>query len=506
MRLAAIDVGSNSLHMVIAQADPDGGVTTLWRMKEMVGLGRMSFPSKRLSVAAMDAAIATLDRFQLAATRRDCEKVLAIATSAVREAENGGDFLERVRTEIGMTVRVVSAKEEARLIYLGAHHGVDMKTFPNLFIDIGGGSVEFIVADDHAPLLLESRKLGAARMTAQYVHSDPITPKELQNLVNHFDTELTPVLDAVKDFRPRSVIGTSGTIENLAVMTVALYGGEPGVILRKPFEKLVDRLIASRSKDRANLQGLDDQRKDQVVAGAVLVREIFRRITNDKIILCRSALREGILLDYLSRHLPDLEIRKIIPDERRRSVLDLARRCEWHQQHSEHVTKLALSLFDQLKSLHGMGAAERELLEYAGLLHDIGWHISKEKHHRHSLYLIQNGGLKGFTPDEIAIIGNIARYHRGSPPKAEHEAYVVLSPAAKHIVRVAAGLLRIADGLDRSHASVVSGVRAKTRTKGVLTLLAKGRGDMELELWGANRKADMLAAALDRDIIFDRDG
>lgn len=505
MRLAAIDVGSNSLHMVVAQADPDGGVTTLWRMKEMVGLGRMSFPSKKLSASAMDAAIAALRRFNDAAKRRDCEKVLAIATSAVREAENGGDFLERARAEIGMTVRVVSAKEEARLIYLGARHGVELKSFPNLFVDIGGGSVEFIVADDKAPLLLESRKLGAARMTAQHVHSDPIAPKELQTLVGQYDEQLTPIFHRVKELRPRSVIGTSGTIENLCAMTVALYGGEPGVLLRKPFEKLVDRLIASRTKDRAKLQGLDDQRKDQVVAGAVLVREVFRRMTGDRIVLCKSALREGILLDYLSKHLPDLEIRKIVPDERRRSVLDLARRCEWHQTHSEHVTKLALSLFDQLKSLHKLGPAERELLDYAGLLHDIGWHISKEKHHRHSLYLIQHGGLKGFTPAEVQLIGNIARYHRGSPPKTEHEAYVALDPTAKRVVRVAAGLLRVADGLDRSHAAVVSAVKAKTRTEGVVTLLAKGRGDMELELWGANRKADMLAAALDRKVVFERD-
>ncbi len=505
MRLAAIDVGSNSLHMAIAQADADGGITTLWRMKEMVGLGRMSFPSKRLSTAAMDAAIATLDRFQQAAARRDCEKVLAVATSAVREAENGGDFLERVRTEIGMTVRVVSAREEARLIYLGARHGVELKTFPNLFIDIGGGSVEFIVADEKQPLLLESRKLGAARMTAQYVHSDPITGKELKSLIAHYDAEMGPIVESARKLRPRKTIGTSGTIENLIVMTVALYGGEPNVLVRKPFEKLVDRLIDSRSKDRAKLKGLDDQRKDQVVAGAVLVREFFRKMDIDQIVLGRSALREGILLDYLSRHLPDLEIRKTIPDERRRSVLDLARRCEWHQTHSEHVTRLALSLFDQLKSIHGLGAAERHLLEFAGLLHDIGWHIAKEKHHRHSMYLIQHGGLKGFTDEEIAIIANVARYHRGSPPKAEHEAYVDLSPRAKRIVRAAAGLLRVADGLDRSHANVVADVRAKARPKDGLALLVKGRGDMELELWGAKRKADMLAAALDRDVLIERD-
>lgn len=505
MRIAAIDVGSNSLHMVIAQVDPDGGVTTLWRVKEMVGLGRMSFPSKKLSPTAMNAAIASLGRMKQAAQRRECEQILAVATSAVREAENGGDFLERVRAEVGMSVRVVSAREEARLIYLGARHGVELKSFPNLFIDIGGGSVEFIVADEDKPLILESRKLGAARMTAQLVHSDPIVKKELKALVAHYRAELEPLAKAIKPLRPRKVVGSSGTIENLAAMTAALYGSDPSFIEREPFEDLVDLLIDSRSKDRAKLAGLDDQRKDQVTAGAVLVREIMREMNVERIMVCRSALREGILLDYLSRHLPQLEIRRRVPDVRRRSVLDLARRCEWHQTHSEHVTRLTLSLFDQTRSLHKLGAAERELVEYGALLHDIGWHISKDKHHRHSLYLIQNGGLKGFTDEEIQIIGNIARYHRGSMPKVEHEAYVGLSPSAKRIIAVASGLLRIADGLDRSHAGVVVEARAKSRGKDRLTLLIKGRGDIELELWGARRKMDMLEKALDRRIEFERD-
>src|SRR5665213_1769865 len=180
LRLAAIDVGSNSLHMVIAQADPDGAVTTLWRMKEMVGLGRMSFPSHHLSKEAMDRAIGALARFQQVAKIRGCEKILAVATSAVREAENGGDFLVRVRRELNVPIRVVSARDEARLIYLGVRHATDLGTRPHFILDIGGGSVEFIVADASKPMLLESRKLGSSRMTAKVVHSDPISPDDLK--------------------------------------------------------------------------------------------------------------------------------------------------------------------------------------------------------------------------------------------------------------------------------------------------------------------------------------
>jgi len=194
LRLAAIDVGSNSLHMIVAQIGVDGAVTTLWRAKEMVGLGRMSFPSHRLTRESMDQAILALRRFQQEAYTRHCEKIVAVATSAVREASNGGDFILRARRELGINIRVVSAKDEARLIYLGVRHAADLKGGPHFIMDIGGGSVEFIVADEHRPLLLESRKLGAARMTAQFVKSDTIHVDELEALLQQYDKELAPVI------------------------------------------------------------------------------------------------------------------------------------------------------------------------------------------------------------------------------------------------------------------------------------------------------------------------
>lgn len=502
MRLAAIDVGSNSLHMVIAQADPDGAVTTLWRMKEMVGLGRMSFPSHRLSKEAMDRATTALARFQQVARIRGCEKILAVATSAVREAENGGDFLVRVRRELGISIRVVSAREEARLIYAGVRHAVDLGTRPHFILDIGGGSVEFIVADASKPMLLESRKLGAARMTAKFVSSDPISPADLRALTAEYDRELTPICDAVRALKPTIALGTSGTIENLSAMCASLEGnGErsAGIIRRDSLAKLVTRLLESRTKDRASMSGLDDQRKDQVTAGALLVHELFRRLDLSEIKVCKSALREGILVEYLQRHLPDLSIRREVPDPRRRSVLDLARRCAWHQSHSEHVARLCVDLFDQTRSLHRFGPAERELIEYGTLLHDIGWHIARQGHHKHSMYLVLHGGLQNFSTEEIAIIANIARYHRKAAPKASHRQFAKLNTRARKIVRVGAALLRVADGLDRSHGSVVSAVSSEVTDKKV-ELTVKARGDAELEIWGARSKMDMFRDVFKRKL------
>ncbi len=504
LRLAAIDVGSNSIHMIVAQIDADGGVTTLWRLKEPVGLGRMSFPSHRLNKEAMDRAIATLARFQQAAVQRQCEKIVAVATSAIREATNGGDFIERCKRELKLYIKVVSAREEARLIYLAVRHALPLTTKPGLIIDIGGGSVEFIVGDGKRAGMLESRKLGAARMTARYVKSDPISEDDQNKLTKHYRAELVPLAAQAAILKPDFAIGTSGTLENIAAMCAGgqeAEAGTPRIIERKALEKLVKSLLPMTSAQRARLPGLDDGRKDQIVAGSLLVAKIFRQFDLKRLTICPAALREGILLDYLTRHVPDLQIRREVPDPRRRSVIDLARRCDWHQSHSEQVANLTLQLFDQTARIHKLGPLERELIEYAALLHDIGWHIDRRKHHKHSAYLILNGDLRDFSRDEVEIIANITRYHRKQTPTVKHKSYTRLNIHQQQVVNVGSALLRIADGLDRSHASVVQTIRSKWEDDR-LTLRLLTRADAELEVWGARRKRQWFEKVLGRKLRF----
>jgi exopolyphosphatase/guanosine-5'-triphosphate,3'-diphosphate pyrophosphatase len=505
LRLASIDVGSNSIHMVVAQADADGGITTLWRMKEPVGLGRLSFPSHRLSAEAMDRAVSVLARFQQSAQQRQAEKIVAVATSAIREAQNGGDLIERIRRELGLYVRVVSAREEARLIYLAVRHALKMRGQPHLIVDIGGGSVEFIVGDDKHVSMLESRKLGAARMTAQFVRTDPISPEELRQLRRYYEKELSALCQQIRGLRPVKAIGTSGTLENLATLCGSDADGNghgPQMIERPRMEKLLAELLESRSKDRAHIRGLDDQRKDQIVAGAVLVSELFERLNLKRMEICPFALREGILLDYLSRHLPDLAIRRELPDPRRRSVIDLARRCNWNKTHSQQVAGICLKLFDELRPLHQMGAAERELIEYGALLHDIGWHIGRDGHHKHSMYLILNGDLKNFSQDEIKTIAAIARHHRKATPRSKHENYASLPARFRRIVDVGAALLRLSDGLDRSHSSAIVDLRCRVGQRSVKCVLT-AKSDAELEIWGARRKMGWFEKVFDRSISFE---
>jgi exopolyphosphatase/guanosine-5'-triphosphate,3'-diphosphate pyrophosphatase len=532
MRIAAIDIGSNSIHMIVAEADVEGGITTLWRMKEMVGLGRETFPARAISRETIERAMAILARFQQAAQQRQCERICAVATSAVREASNGGDFIERIGRTLGMDVRVISGREEARLIYLGVRHAMPLKGGPHLIVDIGGGSVELIVGDHRRHLLLASRKLGAARMTAQFIKSDKITDAERAALLEHYKNELAPIIGEIINLKPIKAIGTSGTLENLAAMSAppppgAAAGSDgaassaavngngqlnvsgsvpatprPRFIERTAFGDMFETLLRSSSKQRAAMHGLDEGRRDQIVAGALLVRELLRRLHLRRIQICPAALREGILVDYLSRHLPDLAIRQQIPDPRMRSVIALARRCTWHKSHSEHVARLTMRLFDDTRALHGLGTPERELIEYGALLHDIGWHIARSGHHKHSMYLIRHGDLKNFAAEEIEIIAHIARYHRKSAPKQKHESFAALSPRARTIVRTGAALLRLADGLDRSHANVVRDLRCRVDGKEVKCTV-KTRWDAQLEIWGARRKRQLFEKVFKRPIVFE---
>ncbi|MEM8876197.1 MAG: Ppx/GppA phosphatase family protein [Planctomycetota bacterium] len=506
LRLSAVDVGSNSIHMIVAQVDADGGVTTLWRMKEPVGLGRISFPSKRLSKEAIDRAVVTLGRFQRASILKQAEKIVVIATSAVREAENGGDLIERVRRELKLRIKVVNAPEEARLIYLGVRHAIAIDD-PHLIVDIGGGSVEFMVGDEQDAPLLESRKLGAARLTGLFIKSDPISAGDLEAVETHIANEMAPLIEKIKALNPVGAIGTSGTLENIAAMTGGLFA-EPasdhtlGTIDAKPLEKLAKKLIKSTAATRAEMRDLDDQRRDQILAGVLVIRHVFKTLGLKQMKLCGAALREGILVDYFERKRPDIEVRREVPDPRRRSVLDLCRRCDWHKSHSMHVAMLTLALFDELRNLHKLGAMERELIEYAALMHDIGWHIGRKGHHKHSQYLIEHGRLRNFTDDEINIMAAIARYHRKALPRKEHRPYGEMSKESRRVVDVGAALLRLADGLDRSHAGAVTGLTCDRRKNRVNCKL-QTRADAELEIWGADRKRDLFERVFEKTIEFE---
>jgi exopolyphosphatase/guanosine-5'-triphosphate,3'-diphosphate pyrophosphatase len=507
MRIAAIDIGTNSIHMIVVQVRPDLSFEVIDREKDMVRLGAGGLDGRSLTPTAINAALQTLSKFRRIAESHKVDEIVACATSATREADNGGDFIAEVDRQIGIRIRVISGTEEARLIHLAAGYGVDIGATTAVVVDIGGGSVEITLGSATQLTLGRSFKVGVIRLTERFVKSDPLSGGDERRLIKHLNRDMGSYLDQIAGKGFDRVIGTSGTILSLGLMA-ATDDGEPPEDVRnlkvsaKALHRVRKHLVESDIKERLATPGMDPRRADLSVAGSVLFDTIIRRLGTATFTLCDLALREGIVLDYIRRN--SARIRKVerYPDVRRRSIVELGERCGYWSEHAQQVARLALNIFDQTRSVHRLSDREREWLEYGALLHDVGVHISYERHHRHSYYLIKNGDLRGFDPQEIEIIALIARYHRQATPKKSHEGYGDLKGSARQTVKVLSAMVRLAEGLDRSHAQALAGVDLYPRGDDYLARL-RATGDAELELWAAHRHVAPLERILGKPLRFE---
>ncbi|MDP3719683.1 MAG: Ppx/GppA phosphatase family protein [Acidobacteriota bacterium] len=508
MRLAAIDIGTNSVHMIVVRVRPDFSFEVVDREKEMVRLGAGGLDGKKMTPESMNAALQALSKFQRLATSHQVDEILAVATSATREAENGGAFLKAIERKTGIRARLITGTEEARLIHLAAVYGVDTPK-PAVVIDIGGGSVEITRGSGREIEFARSFKMGVIRLTERYVDSDPISSRDERKMVEFISEQADRYLETIVEAGYDRVIGTSGTILSLGTVATAIDRGAVPTEIRnlrvpaKSLRKLRKSAIDMDLEERMHLPGLDPRRADLMVAGAILLDTILRRLGAEEITLCDLALREGVLLDYIHGHRKHITRIDRYPDVRRRSVIELAERCSWEGEHSRQVAALALTMFDLTKRIHGLGDREREWLEYAGFLHDIGNHISYEKHHRHSYYLIKNGDLRGFEPDEIDIIALVTRYHRRATPKDHHIGQQDLNKGQRRAVEVLSAFLRLAETLDRSRHGVIRGLEMRERL-GQLRIKVQALGDAELEVWAAHKQAKALEEVLDRKIRIEK--
>ncbi len=479
MRLAAIDIGTNSVHMIVARVRPDFSFEIVDREKEMVRLGAGGLDGKKLTPEAMNAALQALSKFARLAQSHQVDEVLAVATSATREAENGGAFLRAIERKTGIRARLITGTEEARLIHLAAVYGVDTPK-PAVVIDIGGGSVEITLGSGREVEFARSFKIGVIRLTERFVDSDPISSRDERKMAKFIGEHVDRYIEHIVEKGYDRVIGTSGTILSLGIVATAIDRGSVPQEVRnlrvpaKSLRRLRKDSVEMDLEERMHLPGLDPRRADLMVAGTVLLDTLLRRLAADEITLCDLALREGVLLDYIHRHRRDIARVDRYPDVRRRSVIELAERCAWEADHSRQVAALALTMFDLTKKIHGLGDREREWLDYAGLLHDIGNHISYEKHHRHSYYLIKNGDLRGFEPEEIAIIALLTRYHRRATPAKEHEGMGELTRHQRKAVEVLSAFVRLAETLDRSRHGVIRGLEMRERM-GEIRIIASSR-------------------------------
>jgi len=496
--LAAIDIGTNSFHLIVVEIDTSTGrFKILDREKEIVRLGSGSTDMKYLSEAAMERGVETLKRFKDIADSLGAP-VRAIATSAVREALNKDEFIRLVQTETGVRMETASGVEEARLIYLGILQALPIYARKILMVDIGGGSTEFLVGQRGKIQYSNSLKVGAVRLTQRFFKDAELDSRSIHECRRYVAGMLAPVVRSVGKYRPEVVVGSSGTITNIARM-VAFERGEEETesvnnftFTQHEMTDVVKNILDARdATGRSGLGGLDPGRADIIPAGAIILEQILKELNIKSMTVSEYALREGIVLDTIQQ---EKTYRKAdhLGDIRYGSVVHLATLFHNEQRHAAQVAKLALRIFDQTARLHRLGEKERGYLESAAMLHEIGLFVSHDQHHRHSYYLIRNAELLGFTENEKEIIANVARYHRKSHPKMKHEGYRKLDADDQRVVTVLASILRIADGLDRSHSSRVSDIRCR-KVDGTLRMHLKKRGGaaLDLEMWGADRKKSL---------------
>lgn len=503
-RLAAIDIGTNSIKLLVADVDDDGALEVISREKSLVRLGSETLATGRLSPEAIEAGTATVGEFLRSARGAGAELIRAVATCAVREAANSSEFVQAVRRRHGVAVDVISGEEEARLIHLGVRSEFPARFDPLFVVDIGGGSTEFVVSKAGRVLLTESLPLGVVRLADRFARTDPLSDRDRTAMKRVIRAVARKATDAVRKVGFSTCVGSSGTVQSLSLVhEAAVLGREvtPSghrTLTRRGLKKVNRILRHTTAKEKLRVPGLDPRRRDIAAPGGILLAWILKRTGAEAIVVGERGMREGVLLDHAGRQ----DRRQIFDrDVRSRSVDRLLRRGNAEVLHAAHVARLALEVFDRTHALHQLTGREREWLQYGSLLHDIGCSIGYAKHQRHSYYLITHGELTGFAAEEVEVLASIARYHKGGGPKESHDNWRRLDPYLRPVVEKLAAILRIADGLDRSHRQLVVGVTCRIRSRRV-ELEAAARSDAEAELAEARKKADLFERVFGRAISF----
>ena len=508
-KVAAIDIGTNSTHLLVASVDTTLGTFSIDQAeKSTTRLGERDPDTGQLSAAAMQRGFDTLRRFCDLATSHSVEQIVTAATSAVREAPNGREFLQKIKDGLGLEVDLVSGPEEARLIYLGVLSGMSFGDRPHLLLDIGGGSTELILADGRDARALTSTRVGAVRLQRDFVKDDPIPPQRRSFLQAFIQGSLEPAVDKVhRRIKPGEtpvLVATSGTAMAIGALAASederpplkLHGYR---VSRQRLDRVVDRLVAMTPEQRRELSPINDRRAEIIVPGALILQTTMQMLGVDELVLSERALREGLIVDWMLRH-GLLEDRFSFQSSiRQRTVIHQVQRFAVNQRRAERVATHALTLYDSTQGvMHQDDGQGRELLWAAAMLHACGQHINLSAYHKHSWYLIRHGELLGYSEAEHLMVAAIARYHRRSLPKKRHDSWQALvTRENRRRVSEMSLLLRLAAALDRRPESVVAALRVEA-TPGELRLeLVPERlnQNLSLEQWSLESCAEVVREA-----------
>jgi exopolyphosphatase/guanosine-5'-triphosphate,3'-diphosphate pyrophosphatase len=502
--VAFLDFGTNSIRLLVTRLEENHAPVTLHNFKETVRLGEGEFAVQRLQPHAMRRAVDVAKNFAQVARSSGASEIVAVATAATREASNRQAFIQMLRAEAGIDVRIVSGLEEARLVYLGVASGTNLEGKQALFVDIGGGSTEVIVGTQHEHTYLNSMKLGAIRVSGQFLghHPGPVSPAQYEEILAHVRRYAARTMHDLSQYQIDFALGSSGTIENLTDVTARMTLGRPwqrGDSFSYLQVRETIRILCSLPlRERRKVPGLNPNRADIFIGGVAIIDVLMQDLHIPMLRFSERGLRDGLLADYLMRHgHPDFEV-----PLRERSVLQLGRRCRFDEPHARHVALLALQLFDSAKELglHNLGDWERELLDYAALLHHIGAFVSYSGYQRHSYYLVHNADPLGFDETEKVLIANALLYHRGSLPRKRDTEFTSMEPRLQHRILVLSTLVRLAENLDRSQAGHITSASLRTAGGRRLVLDIEAGQDPQVELIGLRDQREVFERVFGRPL------
>lgn len=501
-RLAAIDIGSNSIRCIVVEVDAAGKFRVLDDEKAAVRLGEGIARNGAISRAAWERAVDALARMKKIIDGCGVVGIETVATSAMRRASNGDAFIRAVADDIGLNIAVISGEEEAELAALSAQNNFDMEGKLYAMVDIGGGSVEVVTALGNHINKICSLELGAVVLTERFLSADPIRREDFLKLRRHIRKTLKAAFP-VEEVPVQCLIGSGGTMTAIAAMVMARhkegYGTVHGhEVFRAEVVHLLAMLLGKDLKERKAMPGLQPDRADIIVAGIAVVEELMGLFKTNLLRINERGIREGLILKGLREH-------SLIPAEGRSkdwrdSILEFARSCYHDDNHPLHVTKLSLEIFDALASRFDLGGKERQILEAAAILHDVGYMVRYSDHHKHTYHLVRHCDLFGFTPREQEIIALIGRYHRKALPRKKHDSYSNLAPQDRLLVKRLGGIVRLADGLDRRRSSLVTSLDCSL-SKSRFTVGLNGACDVSVELFGGKKNGDLFEAAFGRELV-----
>src|SRR5881396_2297350 len=490
--IAAIDVGTNAIRLCIANVNGDRGYQTVYNVRAPVRLGQDVFTKGAISAHTIDKTVETFTEFKQKLEEHGVTHTKAVGTCALREAINRDAVLKAVNKASGIEISIIGGEEEARLIHLAAKATVNLKNKVALLIDIGGGSVEVVLADDTNVLCTESYAMGTVRLLK--ILDEKAGEERFNRLVTEYvDATQRRLEQEIGNQKIDVCVGTGGSIESLGELRKELFNKNSSQkVTAEELKGLVKKLRATSIEDRIHDLRLRPDRADVIFPAAIVLHKIVQQASVDEVVIPGIGLKDGVLLELLS------QFRDREKNVHRKQVIESARRMD--EKHATTVARLALQIFDQTASFHELDSEARLVLEVAALLHDIGHYVNVSNHHKHTFYLIQSSPLVGLTQLQMDLVANVARYHRKSAPKIQHQPYEAMAPKHRLMISKLAAILRLADALDHEHASTVDAVEVEYKRPRFLFRL-KGKGDMLLEKWALVNKRDLFESVFNANVV-----